>query len=184
MHMAGDDTLREDRIGGEVVYDGKIVHLEVDRVRLPNGHETVREVVRHQGAVVMLALDEGERVHLVRQYRYPVGRVLMELPAGKLDPGEEPLLCAKRELAEETGYSAGNWRRLGSILTTPGFTDEVIHVYLATELEMAEGASPDEDEFLEAVQLPLGEVEELIRSGQIVDAKTMAAILLWRLTER
>ncbi len=180
--MDRDDNLREERIGGEVIYDGKIVHLEVDRVRLPNGHETIREVIRHQGAVVMLALDEEERVLLVRQYRYPVGRVLLELPAGKLDPGEEPLVCARRELAEETGYAAGSWRQLGSLLTTPGFTDEIIHVFLATGLEPVEDSSPDEDEFLEAVQLPMAEVEELILSGKIQDAKTLAALLLWRLS--
>lgn len=179
--MTRDEELREERIDSELVYDGKIVHLEVDRVRLPNGHQTIREVIRHQGAVVMLAVDEEQQVLLVRQYRYPVGRILMELPAGKLDPGEEPLACARRELEEETGYAASSWRQLGSVWTTPGFTDEIIHVFLAGGLEPVEGASPDEDEFLESLRFPMPEVEEMIRRGKIQDAKTLAAILLWRL---
>ena len=182
--MSNENELHEERIDGHLVYDGKVVHLEVDRVRLPNGHETIREVVRHQGAVVMLAIDGEDRVLLVRQYRYPVGRILMELPAGKLDPGEEPLACARRELAEETGMGAREWRRLGTLLTTPGFTDEAIHVFLATGLEPVEGAGPDEDEFLQAVRLPVNELEDLVRRGEVQDAKTLAALYLWRLTGR
>jgi ADP-ribose pyrophosphatase len=182
--MGGENELYEERIGGELVYDGRVVHLEVDRVRLPNGHETIREVVRHQGAVVMLALDGERRVLLVRQYRYPVGRILLELPAGKLDPGEEPLACARRELAEETGVGARRWQQLGTLLTTPGFTDEAIHVFLATGLEPVEGASPDEDELLQAVRIPLWELEEMVRNGEVQDAKTLAALYLWRLSGR
>jgi len=178
--MNGDGRLLEERIGGQVIYEGKIVRLEVDRVRLPNGHETLREVVRHQGAVVMVALDRDQRLLMVRQYRYPIGRVLLELPAGKLDAGEKPLACAQRELAEETCFAARRWRQLGSLLTTPGFTDEIIHVFLAEELEVVEGAGPDEDEFLEALRIPVSEVMERIANGEIQDAKTLAAIFLWQ----
>ncbi len=176
-----DGRLREERLDGEVVYDGRIVRLEVDHVRLANGHETVREVIRHSGAVVVLPLHADGSVTLVRQFRYPVGRVLLELPAGKLDrPGEEPLECARRELAEETGLKASSWRRLGSFYTTPGFTDEIIHAFAAEGVERDASATPEDDEVLEPVTLAMDELEAMAAHGEILDAKTLATLALWR----
>jgi len=176
-----DEGLGERRLDGNVVYDGKIVRLEVDRVELANGHRTVREVIRHPGAVVVLPMHTDGRVVLVRQYRYPTGRVLLELPAGKLDAGEKPLDCARRELAEETGYRAVSWQALGSFFTTPGFTDEVLHAFAAQDLGPAQDASPEPDEVLRLVELPLAEVERRAHTGELADAKSLATLLLWRL---
>ena len=175
---------REHRLEGERVYSGCIVRLDVDRVRLGSGVETIREVVRHPGAsLVVPVLDDG-RVVFVRQYRYAVAETLIELPAGKLDTtGEEPLACAQRELAEETGYAARTWRRLGEFYTTPGFTDEKIHCYLATGLLPAQGRSADEDECIEVVTVPMSEAIELVRRGAIRDAKTIAALLLVQMSQ-
>ncbi len=174
-------TLFEERIDGEDVYSGKILKLEVDRVRLPNGHVTIREVVRHPGAVVVVPVLSDGRVVLVRQYRYPVAQVLLELPAGKLDPGEEPAACARRELGEEIGMSAARWASLGSIYTTPGFSDEILHIFLATDLRPLEGVGPDEDEFLDVTMIASDELVEMARKGQVHDAKTLAGLFLWQL---
>ncbi len=174
-----DEGLFEERLDGRVVYDGKIVRLEVDRVRLSNGHETVREVIRHSGAVVILPLGTGGTVTLVRQYRYPIGRALLELPAGKLDrPGEDPLQCARRELAEETGLAAASWRKLGSFYTTPGFTDELIHAFAAEGTVPDPTARPEADEVLRTVTMTLEELRELATGGGITDAKTLAVLAL------
>jgi ADP-ribose pyrophosphatase len=179
-----DEMMRETKVAGSTVYDGKIVRLDVDRVRLPNGREVVREVVRHPGAVVVVPVLDHERIVLVRQYRYPVEDVLLELPAGKLDKGEEPLDCARRELAEETGYRGRRWKTLGSFYTTPGFTNEVLHAFVAEDLEEGGEASPDPDEILRAVSLPIGEIFGMAREGRLRDAKTLAALLLWQLSVR
>jgi ADP-ribose pyrophosphatase len=176
-----DEMMREEKVAGSTVYDGKIVRLDVDRVRLPNGREVVREVVRHPGAVVVVPVLDHERIVLVRQYRYPVEDELLELPAGKLDPGEEPLACARRELAEETGYRGQRWKALGSFYTTPGFTNEVLHAFVAEGLEEGSEASPDPDEILRAVSLPVGEIFKMAREGRLRDAKTLAALFLWQL---
>lgn len=173
--------LRETRLSGRTVYRGRILDLEVDRVRLPNGSETTREVVRHRGAAVVLPLLADRRLVLVRQYRYPSDEVLLELPAGKLDPGEDPGECAARELEEETGWRAGEVCELGSFLTTPGFTDEVLHAFLATGLSEAPEASPDPDEAIEIVTMTVDEVLAACRSGEIRDGKTLATIFLAQL---
>jgi ADP-ribose pyrophosphatase len=158
-----------------------VVQLEVDRVRLPGGGETEREVVRHAGASVMLPLLDDGRAVLVRQFRYPIGRVLLELPAGKLEPGEEPLACAERELVEEIGWQARTWRRLGSFYTTPGFSDEVLHAFLATDLERpARPAEPDPDEIFEIVPMSAGQIRQAIASGELCDAKSLVALQLAR----
>ncbi len=174
------DHLRERRIAGSRVYTGKILDLEVDRVVLPNGHETVREVVRHRGAVVILPLLGDGDIIFVRQFRYPVGTVLLELPAGKLDPGEPPEACARRELEEETRYGAGRLRLLGAFFTTPGFTDERITAFLAEDLVPRRDAEPDEDEFLDVVRIPSEQALEMAREGRLDDAKTLATLFLWR----
>jgi ADP-ribose pyrophosphatase len=164
-------------IGRETIFEGKVVRLYLDKVRLPNGKEAEREVVLHWGAVGMVALDDEEKVYLVRQYRHPVGRELIEIPAGKLDPGEEPLDCARRELMEEIGYSADEWRELASFYTSPGFSDEMLHLFLARNLK--EGvADPEEDEFLEIIHLPLQEALRMVARGEIQDSKTIVGLAL------
>jgi ADP-ribose pyrophosphatase len=173
--------LAEIKLRGETVYQGRILDLEVDMVRLPNGSETTREVVRHRGAAVVLPLHDDGRVLLVRQYRYPSGEVLLELPAGKLDSGEVPAECASRELQEETGWRGMEIHALGSFLTTPGFTDEVLHAFLATPLMAEPAARPDPDEVIEVVQMGVGELLDACRSGDIRDSKTLATILLAQL---
>ena len=173
--------MREDRMSGELVYEGKILDLEVDRVRLPSGGEAVREVVRHRGAVVVLPLHEDGRIEFVRQYRYPIGEILLELPAGKLDPGEEPIVCAGRELAEETGWKPTEIHELGSFYTTPGFTDEVIHAFIATPLESAPEVAQDPDETIDNVTMTVEEALVACREGAIRDSKTIVTLLLARL---
>ena len=179
--MGSDGRLREEKISGELIYQGRILDLEVDRVRLPNGVEAEREVVRHKGAVVILPLHENGRIELVRQYRYPPDEILLELPAGKLDPGEQPGECALRELAEETGWRAGEIHELGSFFTTPGFSDEVLHAFVATGLEPAPDVEPDPDEEIEIVIMTVNETFEACRDARIRDSKTLATLLLARL---
>ena len=179
--MGRDDRLLEKKIEGDRVYEGRILDLEVDRVRLPNGTETLREVVRHKGAVVVLPLHEDRKIEFVRQYRYPMGEVLLELPAGKLDPGEEPVACAGRELAEETGWKPVEIYELGSFFTTPGFTDEVLHAFIATPLEPAPEIAQDPDEAIENVTMTVEEVLAACRNGAIRDSKTLATLFLAQL---
>jgi ADP-ribose pyrophosphatase len=179
--MVNDESLREEKIDGQCVYHGRILDLEVDRVRLPNGAETCREVVRHRGAVVVLAIHQDGRIELVRQYRYPLAEVVLELPAGKLDPGEKPAECAARELAEETGWRPVEIHSLGSLFTTPGFTDEVIHAFVATPLEPAPDVAQDPDEAIANVTMGIDEALAACRDGEIKDSKTIATILLAQL---
>ncbi len=177
----GEECLREDRISGERIYRGRILDLEVDRVRLPNGTHTTREVVRHAGAAVVLPLREDGRVVLVRQYRYPMAEVLLELPAGKLDPGEGPAECAARELAEEIGWRAGHIHELGSFFTTPGFTDEMVHAFVATDLEPAPDVVADPDEAIEIMTMTVDAALAACRDGHIRDGKTIAVFLMAQL---
>jgi len=163
------------------IYAGRVVRLDVDTVRFPDGSTGQLELIRHPGAaaIVPCASDPpgaDPTILLIRQYRYATGGQLWEIPAGTLDPGEEPEACARRELLEETGVTAARLERLTSIWTTPGFTTEVIHLYLATGLTAGE-PSRERDEFIEVVPQPLSRVLELIRDGAIVDAKTVVAIL-------
>ena len=179
--MGQDDRLLEKKIDGERLYEGRILDLEVDRVLLASGNEATREVIRHKGAVVVLPLHEDGRVEFVRQHRYPTGEVLLELPAGKLDPGEQPAVCAARELAEETGWKPVEIRELGSFFTTPGFTDEVLHAFIATPLEPAPAVAQDPDEAIEIVTMSVEEALGACRSGEIRDSKTIATLFLARL---
>ncbi len=163
------------------IYTGRVVRLDVDTVRFPDGSTGQLELIRHPGAaaIVPCASDPpgaDPTILLIRQYRYATGGELWEIPAGTLDPGEDPEVCARRELLEETGVTAARLQRLTSIWTTPGFTNEVIHLYLATGLTMGE-PSRERDEFIEVVPQPLSRVLALIRDGEIRDAKTVAAIL-------
>lgn len=137
-----------------------------------------REVVEHPGAVAILAVDGRQNVVLVRQYRQPARSILLEVPAGKLEPGEDPLLCAQRELAEETGLQGANWRLLGRVFLSPGFCDERIHIFMTEELSNAEPMITDEDETVETLFVPLVKAYGMIREGEIFDAKTIVALHL------
>ena len=169
--------LTERMESSQTIFEGHIVKLTVDQVRLPDGKEAQREVVFHPGGVAVLALDGEERVYLVRQYRYPIRQLLLELPAGKLDHGQEdPIEGARRELAEETGLEAEEWTYLGHILASPGFCTEDLHMYLARGLTRKE-QHLDEDEFLDVVIIPFSELVGQVMDGTITDAKTVAAAL-------
>ena len=173
-----DEDLIEECIESEEIYRGVLLHVQRDRVRLPNGREAAREWVKHPGAAAVIPLLPDGRIVLVRQYRYPVQAVTLEIPAGKLDvAGEDPLTCAKREMKEETGYEAERYEKLLTLATTVGFSDERIHIYLATALSAGQ-SSPDEDEFLHVIAMPLSDAVQAIVEGRIIDAKTVAAVLL------
>lgn len=170
-------ALREECVSSRLIFDGRVVQLYVDRVRLPDGREAEREYMRHIGAVCVLPLDRDGVVHCVRQYRYPHGEVLLEIPAGKLDSKtEDRASAALRELQEETGYRCGRLTFLGSIYTSPAILDEVIGLYLAEELTSGE-THFDEDEFLAPVAVPLEELADRVMRGEIPDAKTQLAVL-------
>ncbi|MBX3237546.1 MAG: NUDIX hydrolase [Nitrospiraceae bacterium] len=157
------------------IYNGKVVTLNVDTVRLPNGVTIDLEVIRHPGAAAVVPLKADGTVVLIRQFRHAAGGFIYEIPAGKLHRGEDPLECAGRELEEEIGYRAGRFDLLSSIFTAPGFADEVIHVYLATEL--VKGVQNlDQDEVLEIVEMPLREAIGKIQDGSIRDAKTIVGL--------
>ena len=168
--------LTEKTLSSQVIYRGSITTLTVDQVRLPNGAEARREVVRHPEGVAVLALDGEDRAVLVTQYRYPMGRTLLEIPAGKLDPGEDPRRGALRELSEEAGVEPEELIGLGTLCVSPGFCDERIHLFLARGLRQG-SCHPDEDEFLSVSWMPFQELLERVMSGEIEDAKTAAAVL-------
>ena len=159
------------------VYLGRLVKLYVDTVELPDGQHAIREIVRHPGAVAMVPLLASGEVVLVRQFRGAAGKPLLEIPAGTLEPGEDPDSAAARELQEEAGYRPGRLERLGGEYTAPGYTSEYIHLYLATELEVSR-LSQDDDEFLEVVTLPFSEALRRVMSGEIEDGKTLIGLLL------
>ena len=164
----------EKKVDGEVVFQGKIIHVRHDYVELENGKVKLREVVVHPGAVVMLAVHEGY-TYMVRQYRYCIGQELLEVPAGKLEKGEDHRDAAIRELKEETGATAGRLEYLGEVFPTPGMYTEVFHMYFADQLDFGE-ACPDEDEFLNLIKMPFEEAFEMVMRGEIRDAKTQIAI--------
>lgn len=167
----------EKKVASRYVYRGKILNVRVDTVILPNGREGTREVVEYAGAVTIIPLTDTGEVIMVRQHRYPVGRTLLEIPAGKLEEGEDPLACARRELQEETGYEADRWEKLLTFYSTPGFTSEKMHLFLATGLRPGRQA-PDADEFVEVVRVPFREALAKVRSGEICDAKSIVGLLV------
>lgn len=168
--------LTEHTVESRTLFEGHIVKLTLDRARLPDGTLADREVVYHPGGVAILALDEGDNVALVRQYRYPMRQLLLELPAGKLDPGEDPRLAAARELSEETGLEAAEWTDLGEILVSPGFCTERLHMYMARGLTHR-AQHLDKDEFLDVVTVPFRQLADQVMDGTITDAKTVATTL-------
>lgn len=168
--------LTEKTLSSEKIYDGAIIHVRRDKVLLPNGHTSTREIVAHPGGVGILALDADGTALLVRQYRYAFGRTLLEIPAGKREPGEEPFVTAQRELKEEVGATAADWQPLGQIIASPGCYDEVLHLYLARGLTFGD-THPDEDEFLSVRRIPFQELVQRCLSGEIQDGKTVTAVL-------
>ncbi len=167
----------EHRISSKLVYDGKLLKVRSDTVRLPDGGTAVREYVEHPGAVAVIALTDSGELVMERQYRYPLGRDMMEIPAGKIDPGEDPLATAQRELKEETGYTAARWRHVATIHIAIAYSNERIEIYLAEGLKQ-EGAKLDDEEFLEVFTLPLATALAWVREGKITDSKTVSG-LFW-----
>ncbi len=172
-----DQRLTEYTIDRLERYSGSVFSVETKTVKLSDGRKATRDVINHVGGASVVALDDEQNVILVRQFRSPYEEIFTEIPAGKLDAGEDPLLCAQRELVEETGFSAQRWHHLISAMPSPGYINEVIHIYLATELVAGED-HPDEGEFLDVFKCPLAKVIEDIASGKITDAKTVMGCLL------
>ncbi len=166
-------------ISSQEKYRCKLFWVTEDDARDKTGFELKRSVVRHNGSAVMMAVDDKKRVLLVRQYRLPADQYMWELPAGKVDEGEKPLQAAKRELVEETGYTAKKWKKLLSFYPSPGFVQEKMNIYLATDLSAGE-ATPMEDERIEIRWFKRAELDDLIKKGKIEDGKTLAGYLFWR----
>ena len=169
-------NLTETTLSQKYLYQGRIINLRVDEAQLPNGATAQREVIEHPGGVCVAALTEQQELLFVRQYRYPYSEVIAELPAGKLTPGEDPLECGKRELAEETGASAQQYTSLGKLYPSPGYCGEIIYLYMATGLSYGE-MNPDDDEFLEVERIPLEKAVQMVMDNEIRDAKTQTAVL-------
>lgn len=176
--MSDVNALIETCLCSELVFEGGFLKVQRELVCLPNGETSQREFILHPGAVVILAIDTDGMIIFERQYRHPLKRVFLELPAGKLDLDEQPLEAARRELLEETGCSAKSWERLGEIHPCIGYSDEVIHVYLATEAIRIAPQQLDDNEFLELVRLSTVEAIDKVWSGEITDAKTIS-VLFW-----
>ncbi len=172
----GDKGLIETFVSKKTVWRGRAVNFDVDTVRLPNGKLATREYISHPGAVGVVPFLNRDTIVMVRQYRHPVGEVTLELPAGKIDPRESILACIKRELAEETGYTARAFRPLIRYWPTPAFANEVLHLYVATGLK-AGRVNTDADEFLEVVNVPFRRALEMVRRGKIRDSKTVVGLL-------
>ncbi|WP_077326814.1 NUDIX hydrolase [Virgibacillus siamensis] len=175
----------EKTIHTEQIYDGKVVKLQVDDVTLPDGKTAKRELIKHPGAVAIIPITKDRKIVFVEQYRKPLEKSLVELPAGKLEPGEKPEITAVRELEEETGYTTGSLQFIASFYTSPGFADELMYLYMTEELEPLKNAvSGDDDEFVELLELTLDEAKQYVREQRIHDAKTNYAILYLESLER
>lgn len=168
--------LTEKTLNKNYIYKGKIINLRVDDALLPNGNTAKREIVEHNGGVCVAAITENDEILLIKQFRYPYGEVIYEVPAGKRDGDEDPLLCGKRELREETGAEAKTYISLGQLYPTPGYCGEIIWLFAAKDITFGQN-NPDEDEFVEVEKVPFKTAVEMVMSGEIRDAKTQTAIL-------
>jgi ADP-ribose pyrophosphatase len=170
-------SLEEKTLHTEQIFSGKVISLQVEEVELPNGKTSKREIIKHPGAVAVIAITDDDKIVMVEQYRKALERNIIEIPAGKLEKGEEPKGCAIRELEEETGYECKNIDWLISFYTSPGFADELVHLYVATGLKKKlDAAALDEDEFVNVVEVSLAEALELMKEQKIYDAKTAFAV--------
>ena len=169
-------NFEEKMLDFDYVYNGKVIDVRRDNVEIATGKKTVREVVEHSGGVVIAAQKSSDTILMVKQYRYPIKETVLELPACKLEKGEDPFSAAKRELEEETGYKANLWEDLGYINTTPGFCDEKLYLYLARNLEFV-GEHPDDGEIIQSFELELQDVFEKIKMGEINDSKTICTLM-------
>jgi len=168
--------LEEKTLSSRLVYEGRAVRLRVDTVRMPSGRETTREIVEHADCVAILAVDAEDNVLLVSQFRQAVGKRLLEIPAGGIEPGEDPVDCVRRELREETGFLPQKVERLGGFYSTPGYGTEYLHLYLATDL-VSSPLQAEDSESIRLVRVPLAQIPALITSGEICDAKSIAGLL-------
>lgn len=168
--------MTEKKLSSKLIYEGRILRLHVDTVELPNGRRALREVADHPGGVAIVAIDREGNILTVKQYRYAFSRVMEEIPAGKLEPGEDPRRAALRELKEETGATPEHFTELGTLIASPGAYGETLHLYLAEGLSVGE-AAPDEDEFLCLIRTPFNEMVRRVTDGELQDAKTVAGVL-------
>ncbi|MED1015962.1 NUDIX hydrolase [Bacillus atrophaeus] len=176
--------LEEKTIEKEKLFSGKVIDLYVEDVELPNGKTSKREIVKHSGAVAVLAVTDSNKIILVNQYRKPLERTIVEIPAGKLEKGEEPEYTALRELEEETGYTAKKLTKITAFYTSPGFADEIVHLFLAEDLSVLEEKRElDEDEFVEVMEVTLEDALKLVETREVYDAKTAYAIQYLQLKE-
>lgn len=168
--------MEEKIISTQHIYSGRVVKLDLHEVELPNGEHGKRELIRHPGAVAVIAVDDERNVLLVRQYRIAAARVMLELPAGTLEPDEQPEVCAIRELQEETGYKPGKLESIGAFFVAPGYTTEYIHLFIASELGESQ-LDGDEDEFIEVARVPFHEALAMVERGEIIDGKSIIGLL-------
>lgn len=179
--MTGEETkamdYNEKTVSRKSIYNGNIIDVELLTVTLPDGRQATRDIVRHPGASAVVALNDKGEMYMVRQFRKPLEAVSLEIPAGKLDHGEDPLVCASRELKEETGLSAGKIKHIVSVHSTPGFSDEVLHIYAALDLKEGDSCA-DDDEFISTEKYPVPQLLDMILKGTITDAKTIIGVFL------
>jgi len=178
------NKLEEKTLHSEEIFSGKVVRLCLEEVELPNGKQSKREIIKHPGAVAIIPVTADNKIVMVEQYRHALGKIIVEIPAGKLEKGEDPRECARRELEEETGYACESLELITSFYTSPGFADEILHVYLAKGLtKMENSAALDEDEFVNLEELTLDEALKYITEQKIYDAKTIYAVQYLQLQE-
>ena len=168
--------MKEKGLSSITAYEGQVVSLRVDTVEKPSGLRATREIVVHRDCIAVVVLDESHNVVMVRQFRRPTGKILLEIPAGSVEPGEQPDGCVKRELQEEIGYLPGKIQKIGGFYSAPGYCTEYLHLYLATDLTKSHLVAEDTDE-IEVVRVPISDVPKMIRNGEICDAKSVAGLL-------